>query len=153
MLKETLKKGAISFAISSFAGALINFIIDLVAAGLGATNFCSISPEFLALFPTTVMAVYVNIFLYGVIGATFSMMTFIYEFDRIGFVVQSVIYCVVTGSICLLITTLLWQLQRYPTALICTILGYALTHVIMVTIEYTTLKKEIKEINLEIGEV
>lgn len=152
MLKETLKKGAFSFAISSFAGALINFIIDLIAAGLGAKNFCSISPEFLALFPTTVMAVYVNIFLYGVIGATFSMMTFIYEFDRIGFVVQSIIYCLVTGSICLLITTLLWQLQRYPTALICTMIGYGMTHVIMVTIEYTTLKKEIKEINLEIGE-
>ena len=152
MLKETLKKGAISFAISSFAGALINFIIDLVAAGLGAKNFCSISPEFLALFPTTVMAVYVNIFLYGVIGATFSMMTFIYEFDRIGFVVQSIIYCLVTGSVCLLITTLLWQLQRYPTALICTMIGYGMTHVIMVSMEYMMVKKEIQEINLEIGE-
>lgn len=152
MLKETLKKGAISFAISSFVGALINFIIDLVAAGLGAKNFCSISPEFLALFPTTVMAVYVNIFLYGVIGATFSMMTFIYEFDRIGFVVQSIIYCLVTGSVCLLITTLLWQLQRYPTALICTMIGYGMTHVIMVSMEYMMVKKEIQEINLEIGE-
>ena len=78
MIKELLKKGAISFAISSFVGAIINLIIDVVVNSMGVSDFCSISPEFRALFPTTVIAAYFNILLYGIIGATFAMMTFIY---------------------------------------------------------------------------
>ncbi|MBO4592550.1 MAG: DUF3021 family protein, partial [Eubacterium sp.] len=112
-----------------------------------------ISPEFRALFPTTVIAAYFNILLYGIIGATFAMMTFIYEVERIGFIVQSIIYYIVTTSVCLVITTVLWQLQRYPQALIGTLIGYTVTHIIMITLEYNKLKKDIKTINEEIEEV
>ena len=152
MIKELLKKGAISFAISSFVGAIINLIIDVVVNSMGVSDYCSISPEFCALFPTTVIAAYFNILLYGIIGATFAMMTFIYEVERIGFIVQSIIYYIVTTSVCLVITTVLWQLQRYPQALIGTLIGYTVTHIIMITLEYNKLKKDIKIINEEIEE-
>ena len=147
MIKETLKKGAVSFAISSFSGLIINLLIDLIANAAGAEGFCSVSPEFRSLFPTDAMAAYVNVLLYGVIGAAFSSMTVIYEFERIGFVIQSLLYFVLTSAVCLLITMLLWQLQRYPQALLGTLCGYAATHVIMITIEYRMLKKDIAEIN------
>ncbi|MBR6404364.1 MAG: DUF3021 family protein [Eubacterium sp.] len=152
MMKEVLKKGAISFFISAFAGVIVNLIIYMAANAAGASDFCSISPEFRALFPTTAIAVYLNIILYGIIGATFAMMTVIYEFEKIGFIIQSVIYFVVTTSVCLAITMLLWQLHRYPQALIGTLLGYTATHVIMITLEYNKLKNDIKTINEEIGE-
>ena len=150
MIKEILKRGAISFAISSFAGLMINLIIDLVADAAGAKDFCSISPDFMALFPTTALAAYVNILLYGLIGATFAMMTFIYEFERIGFVIQSIIYCLVTGGVCMLITVLLWQLQRHPEAFVSTCLGYLAAHVIMIVVQYRALKKDISVINTEL---
>ena len=151
MIKDTLKKGAISFAISSFAGLLVNLIIDLIVNASGSSGFCSISPAFAEHFPTTAMAAYANILLYGVIGATFAMMTVIYEFERIGFVIQSIIYFLVTGTVCILITILLWQLQKNPGALISTLIGYAVTHVIMITIQYKTLKRDIKDINTSLS--
>lgn len=150
MLKETLKKGAVSFALSAFCGLIINLIIDIVINATGHTGFCSISPDFLALFPTTAMAAYVNLLLYGVIGATFSMMTFVYDLEKIGFAFQSIIYFVVTSTVCILITTLLWQLHRYPAALISTLAGYAVTHVIMFTVSYRKLKNDIQEINTQL---
>ena len=151
MLKESLKKGAISFAISSFCGMIINFLIDIFAAAAGLKDFCSISPAFRELFPTPAIAVYTNIILYGIIGATFAVMTFVFELERISFLAQSVIYYIVTSAVCLGITMLLWQLQRYPNALIGSLIGYTATHIIMFVIEYKKLKKDIKTINEEIG--
>ena len=151
MLKDTLKKGLISFAISSFSGLIVNLLIDLIVNAVGGPeDFCSISPEFRALFPTTTIAAYVNLLLYGLIGATFAMMTFIYSLERIGFIVQSIIYFLVTGTVCVLITTILWQLQRYPQALILTLTGYGASHILMITIQYRRLKKDILEINSEL---
>ena len=85
MIKEYLKRGALSFAIASFSGLLVNFIIDIIVNALGYKDFCSISPYFLALFPTTALAAYTNVLLYGLIGATFAVSTIVYEMgqDRI----------------------------------------------------------------------
>ena len=145
-----MKNGAISFAIGSFSGLMVNFIIDIIAQAMGAEQFCSIAPDFQALFPTTAMAAYANVLLYGCISASFAAMTFIYDIERIGFVIQSIIYFLVTSAVCLLITMLLWQLQRYPAALLGTLAGYAMTHVIMITMAYRKLRKDVSEINQEL---
>ena len=150
MIKEMLKNGAISFAIGSFSGLIVNLIIDVIGNMAGLEDFCSISPDFRALFPTSTMAAYFNVLLYGLISATFAMMTIVYEFDRIGFVIQSVIYFLVTSAACLVITMVLWQLQRYPAALIGTMCGYGMTHVIMITMAYRKLRRDVSEINQEL---
>ena len=93
------------------------------------------------------MAAYVNILLYGLIGWIFSFATYIYEIERIGFVIQSIIYFLITSSVCMAITIFLWQLHRYPIAIVCTLAGFAITHVIMITNEYRRLKADIKVIN------
>ena len=85
--------------------------------------------------------------LLGVIGLTFAMCAYIYEVEKIGFIIQSIIYFVITSAVCVGITMLLWQLHRYPAAFICTLSGYAATHVIMMVIEYRKLKADIKVIN------
>lgn len=146
-MREVLKRGAFSFAISSFLGSVVNLMIDIIVNAAGGDQFSSIAPAFRELFATPVIAAYVNVLLYGVIGATFAMMTFIYEVERIGFIIQSIIYFIVTSAVCLAITMVLWQLHRYPKALICTLLCYGGTHVIMITQAYKTLKKDICEIN------
>lgn len=146
-MKEYLKKGITSFAISSFAGLLVNFIIDLIANLTGHTGFVSMSMGYLALFPSVALAAYVNVLLYGVIGATFAMTTVVYEIERMGFVIQSILYFVITSSVCMAITIFLWQLYKYPAAIICTLLGFAVSHVLMITNEYRKLKADIKVIN------
>jgi ABC-type transport system involved in multi-copper enzyme maturation permease subunit len=96
------------------------------------------------------MAAYVNVLLYGCISASFAFMTFIYDVERIGFLIQSIIYFLVTSTICLFITMLLWQLQRYPAALLGTLAGYLITHVIMITMAYRRLRSDVREINQEL---
>ena len=146
-MKEHLKRGLTSFAISSFAGLLVNLIIDLIANLTGHTGFVSMTQDYIALFPSIVLAAYVNILLYGVIGATFAMATIIYDIERMGFIIQSIIYFLITSSICMAITIFLWQLYKYPAAIVCTLLGFAVSHVLMITNEYRRLKAEIKVIN------
>ena len=150
LLSEAAKRGALSFAISSFSGLVINLVIDAVANMRGSTGFCCISPTFRAFFPTEALAAYVNILLYGFIGATFAVTTIIYEYERIGFVIQSIIFFLVTGTVCMLVTMLIWQLWRYLPALISTLCGYAVSHAIVITVAYFKLRKDINEINSEL---
>ena len=100
-MKTALKRAMISFFISAFAGVLVNLFIDFIVNVNGVTGFISMSPDFVNLFPTPVIAAYVNIMLYGLIGFTFSVMTFIYDVEKIGFAVQSIIYFAVTAAVCL----------------------------------------------------
>ena len=146
-MKEVLKRGFTSFALSSFAGLIVNLIIDIIMNARGLEGFSSMSPDYVALFPSVTIAAYVNILLYGVIGATFALTTYIYEVERIGFIIQSIIYFVITSSVCVGITILLWQLHKYPSAFISTLAGYLATHIIMMVIEYRKLKADIKVIN------
>ena len=149
--KESIKRSAVSFSISAFVGLLVNLLIDVIANKAGAAGFVSISPETRALFPTQAIAAYVNVLLYGAIGATFAGMTFIFEIDRLGFIIQEILYFIVTAAILALITILLWQLHRYPKALIPTLAGYGLTYLIMGIVEYRELKKNIADINETLG--
>lgn len=147
MIKEYLTRIFISFSVSAFMGVLINLIIDAVANATGNAGFISMSPQYVALFPTPVIAAYCNVLIYGIIGAVFSGATIIYEVERIGFVIQSLIYFLITASASMGITVVLWQLHRYPAAFISTMAGYLATHIIMITIEYRKVKADIKAIN------
>ena len=147
-MKNIIRRVFISFACSAFAGLLCNLLIDVIVNGVSdMEGFISMSPEFLALFPTPAIAAYVNIILYGLIGAAFAGMTFIYDIDRIGFVIQSIIYFVGTSIILTIITFVIWQLWKYPPALISTILGFFLTYVIINIVVYNTTRKDISDVN------
>ncbi len=149
-VKEILKRGAVSFAISAMAGLTVNLIIDVIVNAAGRDGFISVSPETRALFPTPAIAAYVNVLLYGLIGATFATMTFIFEIERLGFVIQSILYFLMTSAVLVVITAFIWQLHRYPQALIPTIAGYAVTFLIMGVNQYRTLKRDVRDINREL---
>jgi hypothetical protein len=93
------------------------------------------------------MAAYVNILIYGMIGFVFAAMTFIYDVERLGFLFQSIIYFIVTESLSVAVTIFLWQLHHYPSAFIGTLMGYAVSHIIIFISAYRTLRKDVKEIN------
>lgn len=150
-MKIWLKRIVFSFVISSFAGLLVNLLIDLWMNQFGGMEpFVSISQTFVKMFPTPVMAAYVNILLYGVIGATFSAMTIIFEIDRLGFLVQYLIYFIMTSIVLAFITTNLWQLQKIPMAMLWTLVGYGIAFVIMGILQYRTAKRDIDLINKSI---
>ena len=149
-MKRYIKRGLFSFAISAFCGLIAHLIIDAIMNASSQEAFFAMSPDFRALFPTPAIAAYVNILLYGVIGFFFAFMTFLFDLSRIGLLVQWVIYFVTTAGVCVAITILLWQLHRYPRALILTLCGYSITYVIMAISQFRTLKRDVAAINAEL---
>ena len=147
MVREFIKRCGISFTISAICGLTINLLIDVIVSSITGNPFTSMSPLYTGRFATPVIAAYINILLYGVIGATFAGMTVIYESRKIGAILQNVIYFLSTAAVWAVITTFVWQLHRYPAALISTISGYAATYVLLAVIRYRQLKKDVSQIN------
>ena len=151
-MKLILKRCVSSFAISCVCGAIVNLLIEVIVRSVtGMENFSPLTAEFISLFPSESIAVEVNILLYGVIGAGFSAMMFIYDQDRIGFVIQNLIYYVLTALVWVPIVVFVWQINKYSEALICTLMGFLGTYIIMTVVGYKVTKKDIEEVNLLLG--
>ena len=146
MIKRCLN----AFIYSTFFGVLINLIIEIIVRVVSGFDYSPITPEFRALFPSETTAVFADALLYGVIGFIFAFMLFIYNFDRLGFVVQNIIYYVCTSVVWMPIIIFIWQIQKYPSALISTIIGFVVVEIIMTVIAYNITKKNIAAINSKI---
>lgn len=147
-MKKIIIRCSISFMISAFCSMVINMLIELIVQLItGDLSFSPLSPEFRAVFATESMAVYVNALLYGLIGATFSGFCVIYEQERIGYILQNLLYYMGTACVWVPIVMFMWQLWRYPFALITTFVGFLMTYLIMTMVGYRIKKKEIADIN------
>lgn len=143
-----LKRVSFSFAISCCCGLVVYMLIELIGSVLlKLDGFSGMTPEYMALFPSETLALGVAVLCHGVIGATFAAATFIYEKIEIGFVLQNVIYFLLTGLVWIPVVCFVWQLYRYPEALISTVGGFVLTYVVMSIVGYNVTKKEVIEIN------
>lgn len=149
-MKKILLKIIKSFAFSCVSSMIILILIELISTAAGH-HISPLTPEFIAFFPSETIATEVDILLYGVFGIAFSGMSFIYEKDSLGFVVQNIIYCLGTAVVWIPVVTFLWQLWKYPQALICTIIGFLATYVIMTIVAYNTARKDISEVNRMLG--
>lgn len=147
-----IKRISFSFAISSCCGLMVYMLIELIGSVLlGLEGFSGMTPEYLVLFPTETLALGVAVLLHGLIGATFAAATVIYEKIEIGFVLQNVIYFLLTGIVWIPVICFVWQLYRYPQALLCTIGGFILTYAVMSIVGYHITKKEVAEINAKLA--
>lgn len=147
MVKRVCK----SFIYTAFWGMVCNMLIEMIVRLVSGFDYSPLTPEFISMFPSVTVAYGVDMMLYGVIGVAFSAFQFIYEKDRLGFIFQNIIYFVLTGLVWIPIVTFLWQLWRYPQALICTIIGFLFTNIIMMVVGYQTTKKNIEELNIALG--
>ncbi len=145
-MKKHIIKAAKSFAFSCTISMIALFLIEAISAATGH-RLSPLTPEFISYFPTETIAFEVDILLYGLFGLAFSSMTFIYEKDSLGFVLQNIIYCLGTSVIWIPVVTFIWQLWKYPPALISTILGFFLTYVIINIVVYNTTRKDISDVN------
>lgn len=147
-MKEIMKRAVTGFGNSAVCGLIVNMFIELAVRHYTKDSaFDPMSPAFVALFPSKTVAIEVNILLYGVIGAVFAAATWIYEQDRIGFIFQNLIYFVMTGAVWVPIMTMLWQLQRYPQALVGTLIGFSGTYAVMSFVGYKITRRDVREIN------
>lgn len=147
-MKKIIVRCGFSFMISAFVSMIVNMMIELCVQLITKdTTFNPLSPEFRAMFATDSMAVYVNALLYGLIGATFSGCAVIYEMERVCYILQNLLYFIFTACVWIPTVIFMWQLWRYPSALIGTLIGFAVTYFIMTIIGYKSKKREIADIN------
>lgn len=148
-----LKRVSFSFAISCCCGLVVYMLMEWIVSVLaGVDGFWVMTPEYLELFPSETLALEVAVLSHGLIGVAFSAAAFIYEKIEIGFVLQNVIYFLLTGLVWIPVICFVWQLYRYPSALFGTIGGFALTYVIMSVVGYNITKKEVAQINTRLAE-
>lgn len=148
-----LKRAFFSFIISSFCGLVVYLLIEfLVCVVIGVEGFTALTPEYLAKFPSDTLALGVAVLSHGLIGAAFAAAGSVYEKAEIGFILQNVIYVLLTGMVWIPIICFVWQLYRYPAAFFSTIGGFVLTYVIMSVVGYNITKKEVEQINARLAE-
>lgn len=145
-MKKYIIRTINGFLCSAVVSMLCLLLVEVISAALG-NRINPMTPDFISYFPSETIALEVDILLYGIFGASFAGMSFVYDNDRLGFVVQNIIYCLCTAAIWIPIITFIWQLWRYPMALVCTIAGFAVTYVIMTVVAYKTTKNDISEVN------
>ena len=133
-----------SFIYTSFFAMLCNLIIEMIVRLLTGFDYSPVTPEYIAMFPSITIAYGVNMLLYGVIGIAFSGFMFVYEKEQIGFVIQSLLYAALTSIVWI---PIVWQLWRYKEALLCTIICFVITILIMIVVQYRTTKKNIEKLN------
>lgn len=147
-----IKRAVFSFIISSFCGLVMYLLIEFfVGVVIGVEGFTALTPEYLARFPSDTLALGVAVLSHGLIGAVFAAAGAVYEKAEIGFVLQNVIYVLLTGMVWIPIICFVWQLYRYPAALFFTIGGFVLTYVVMSAIGYNITKKEVEQINARLA--
>lgn len=143
-----LKRVSISFAISTLTGLAVYLLVEFIGSVLaGIEGFSTMTPEYLALFPSDTLALGVAVLLHGGIGATFSAAAVVYEKAELGFILQNLLYLILTGLVWIPVVCFVWQLYRYPAALVSTIGGFVLTYLVMSVVGYNTTKKEVAQIN------
>ncbi len=148
-----IKRASFSFIISSFCGLVVYLLIEyIVGVVIGVEGFTALTPEYLAKFPSETLALGVAVLSHGLIGAAFGAASSIYDKVEIGFILQNVIYVLLTGIVWVPIICFVWQIYRYPAALFSTIGGFVLTYVIMSVIGYNSTKKEVAQINARLAE-
>lgn len=148
-----IKNATFSFMISSFCGLVVYLLIEyLVCVVIGVEGFTALTPEYLAKFPSDTLALGVAVLSHGLIGAVFAAAASVYEKAEIGFILQNVIYVLLTGMVWIPIICFVWQLYRYPAALFSTIGGFVLTYAVMSVIGYHITKREVEQINAKLAE-
>ena len=147
------KRVVFSFSISSCIGLMVYMLIELIGnVLLELPGFSALTPEYQAMFPNERLALGAAVLLHGLIGAVFSAGTFIYEKIELGFILQNIIYFIMTGLVWIPVVAFVWQLYRYPAALFSTIGGFAVTYIVMSVVGYNITKKEVAQINAHLAE-
>ena len=134
-----MKKELIKRIIDGFSyAAAINVVVALICILV-----CKVEP----------LALLIQIILTGVISGTFSGGTVLFEQAKLGLLLQSLLYFLLTTAVCIPITGFCWGLFVYKTSAIIFLCNYFATYFICWTVAYRSSVKEVREINRRIAEI
>jgi len=150
MLKKALIRGVLSFSCS----VAINVVLyaGIIALG-GFGGQLPMLPEYLAHFDNEVLAMLTQCLLVGLTATVFGAGAVIMETEKIGLVVQSVIYFVITTAVWVPVACFCWGLHKYPSSIIGVGISYVISYVISWVIQYKACKKNVELINRRLQEI
>lgn len=147
MKKELTKRIVDGF---SYAAA-INVVVALICILVFKEE--PLVPSYSAYFENKSMALLIQIILTGVISGTFAGGTILFEQAKLGLLLQSLLYFLLTTAVCIPITGFCWGLFVYKTSAIIFLCNYFATYFICWTVAYRSSVKEVREINRRIAEI
>lgn len=147
MKKELTKRIIDGF---SYAAA-INVVVALICILVFKEE--PLVPSYSAYFENKSMALLIQIILTGVISGTFAGGTILFEQAKLGLLLQSLLYFLLTTAVCIPITGFCWGLFVYKTSAIIFLCNYIATYFICWTVAYRSSVKEVREINRRIAEI
>ena len=147
MKKELTKRIIDGF---SYAAA-INVVVALICILVFKEE--PLVPSYSAYFENKSMALLIQIILTGVISGTFAGGTILFEQAKLGLLLQSLLYFLLTTAVCIPITRFCWGLFVYKTSAIIFLCNYFATYFICWTVAYRSSVKEVREINRRIAEI
>lgn len=147
MKKELTKRIIDGF---SYAAA-INVVVALICILVFRVE--PLVPSYSAYFKNKSMALLIQIILTGVISGTFAGGTILFEQAKLGLLLQSLLYFLLTTAVCIPITGFCWGLFVYKTSAIIFLCYYFATYFICWTVAYRSSVKEVREINRRIAEI
>lgn len=147
MKKELTKRVIDGF---SYAAA-INVVVALICILVFKVE--PLVPSYSAYFENKSLALLIQIILTGVISGTFAGGTVLFEQAKLGLLLQSLLYFLLTTAVCIPITGFCWGLFVYKTSAIIFLCNYFATYFICWTVAYRSSIKEVREINRRIAEI
>lgn len=147
-----MKKELTKRIIDGFSYAVaINVVVALIC--ILVFKIEPLVPSYSAYFENKSMALLVQIILTGVISGTFSGGTILFEQAKLGLLLQSLLYFLLTTAVCIPITGFCWGLFVYKTSALIFLCNYSATYFICWTVAYRSSVKEVREINRRIAEI
>ncbi len=147
-----MKKELTKRIIDGFSYAVaINVVVALIC--ILVFKIEPLVPSYSAYFENKSMALLVQIILTGVISGTFAGGTVLFEQAKMGLLLQSLLYFLLTTAVCIPITGFCWGLFVYKTSALIFLCNYSATYFICWTVAYRSSVKEVREINRRIAEI
>lgn len=146
MIKNILLRAANSFMYSVGISAILQMLLLTFVEGLDP-----VLPEFGAHFPDMAQAVLAQCLLIGVGSAAFGAGSVIMELEKIGLIVQSVLYFVLTAAVWIPIACICWGIHKYSSALVTVLVSYMVSYAISWAVQLKICKKNVEEINARLS--
>lgn len=147
-----MKKELTKRIIDGFSYAVaINVVVALIC--ILVFKIEPLVPSYSAYFENKSLALLVQIILTGVISGTFAGGTVLFEQAKLGLLLQSLLYFLLTTAVCIPITGFCWGLFVYKTSALIFLCNYSATYFICWTVAYRSSVKEVREINRRIAEI
>ncbi len=148
MIKNVAVRALNSFMYSVGITVILQFVLLSCFEGMPP-----VLPEFEAHFPNETTALLAQTILIGISSAFFGGGSVIMELEKIGLIVQSVLYFILTAAVWVPVACFCWGIHKYPSALLTVSVSYFIAYAISWMIQFKECKKNVAAINLRLKEM